>query len=37
MAHAQQLEVVVITKTLFPEMFVGKSVLEIGSLDIRCV
>jgi SAM-dependent methyltransferase len=35
MAHTQQLEFVRVTKTLFPEMFSGKRVLEIGSLDIN--
>jgi SAM-dependent methyltransferase len=35
MSHRAQLEFVKITKSLFAEMFVGKKVLEIGSLDIN--
>src|SRR5664279_1442631 len=35
MSHASQLEFVGITKSLFPEMFVQKKVLEVGSLDIN--
>ena len=33
--HSAQKEFVEISKSLFPEMFVGKKVLEIGSLDIN--
>jgi SAM-dependent methyltransferase len=35
MSHRLQLEFVEITKSLFPEMFRGQKVLEIGSLDIN--
>jgi SAM-dependent methyltransferase len=34
-SHPAQLEFVQITKSLFPEMFVGRRVLEIGSLDVN--
>lgn len=35
MSHPAQLEFIEITKSIFPEMFVGLKVLEIGSLDIN--
>lgn len=35
MSHHYQREFVEITKSLFPEMFAGRKVLEIGSLDIN--
>jgi SAM-dependent methyltransferase len=35
MSHASQREFIQITKDLFPEMFRGNRVLEIGSLDIE--
>jgi SAM-dependent methyltransferase len=35
MSHASQLEFVILSKSLFPQMFTGKKVLEIGSLDIN--
>jgi len=35
MSHPAQLKFIEITKSLFPEMFVGRKVLEIGSLDIN--
>ena len=35
MSHAQQLEFVTSVKARFPESFVGKRVLEVGSLDIN--
>jgi SAM-dependent methyltransferase len=35
MSHPSQLEFVGITKSLFADMFVGRKVLEIGSLDIN--
>jgi SAM-dependent methyltransferase len=35
MSHPSQLEFVSLTRSLFPEMFQGRKVLEIGSLDIN--
>src|SRR5665213_873697 len=35
MSHPSQLEFVDLTKSLFPDMFAGRKVLEIGSLDIN--
>jgi SAM-dependent methyltransferase len=35
MSHASQIEFVTLAKNLFPEMFSGRKVLEIGSLDIN--
>jgi SAM-dependent methyltransferase len=35
MAHSQQIEFVEVARSLFPEMFTGRKVLEIGSLDVN--
>jgi SAM-dependent methyltransferase len=35
MSHPSQVEFIKVTKSLFPEMFVNRKVLEIGSLDIN--